>query len=149
IPILSRVTSKKEAIIWHKNMGPCFGLQDLWINSNSMFGSSKQKSYEKKIINKTTFEIEEYEVKEYVENNPLKVTIITITLILSYNQRRLLRDRIVLISYAIVGNDRQIALNYLLRHGLEIREIETIKDKSWFWWVRWPVDKIIGVTSSS
>ncbi|CAB4387690.1 unnamed protein product [Rhizophagus irregularis] len=87
-------------------------------------------------------------VKEYVENNPLKVTIITITLILSYNQRRLLRDRIVLISYAIVGNDRQIALNYLLRHGLEIREIETIKDKSWFWWVRWPVDKIIGVTSS-
>ncbi|CAB4483350.1 uncharacterized protein OCT59_004471 [Rhizophagus irregularis] len=88
-------------------------------------------------------------VKEYVENNPLKVTIITITLILSYNQRRLLRDRIVLISYAIVGNDRQIALNYLLRHGLEIREIETIKDKSWFWWVRWPVDKIIGVTSSS
>uniref|UniRef100_U9TA04 Uncharacterized protein n=1 Tax=Rhizophagus irregularis (strain DAOM 181602 / DAOM 197198 / MUCL 43194) TaxID=747089 RepID=U9TA04_RHIID len=27
IPILSRATSKKEAIIWCK--GPCFGLQDL------------------------------------------------------------------------------------------------------------------------
>ncbi|CAB4420218.1 unnamed protein product [Rhizophagus irregularis] len=67
IPILSRVTSKKEAIIWHKNRGPCFGLQDLWINSNSMFGSSKQKSYEKKIINKTTFEIEEYEVFQIID----------------------------------------------------------------------------------
>lgn len=88
-------------------------------------------------------------VKEYVENNPLKVTIITITLILSYNQRRLLRDRIVLISYAIVGNKRQIVLDYIKEHGLEIKEIETIKEKGWFWWVRWPVDKIIGVTSSS
>ncbi|CAB4419945.1 unnamed protein product [Rhizophagus irregularis] len=89
-------------------------------------------------------------VKEYVENNPLKVTIITITLILSYNQRGLLRDRIVLISYAIVGNKRQIVLDYIKEHGLVIKEIETIKDnRSWFWWVRWPVDKIIGVTSSS
>ncbi|CAB4387698.1 unnamed protein product [Rhizophagus irregularis] len=34
IPRLSQVKSKKEAIIWCKNKGPCFGLQDLWIKRN-------------------------------------------------------------------------------------------------------------------
>ncbi|GES90415.1 BTB/POZ domain-containing protein [Rhizophagus clarus] len=61
-PILSRVTSKEEAIIWCKNKGPCFGVQDLWIQYNSRTGISKQKSYENKIIDSKTFEIEEYEV---------------------------------------------------------------------------------------
>jgi hypothetical protein len=89
-------------------------------------------------------------IKEYVENNPIKVTLITFTLLLSINQRRLLRDRIVLISYAIVGNERQIALDYILKNRWEIRQIETDSGSSegWFWWVRWPVDKIIGVTTS-
>ncbi|RIA95262.1 hypothetical protein C1645_734229 [Glomus cerebriforme] len=67
IPILSRVSTKKEAIIWCKDKGPCFGLKDLLIRSKSrsfknVVGESKQKSYEEKIINKETFEIEEYEV---------------------------------------------------------------------------------------
>ncbi|CAG8544931.1 13577_t:CDS:2 [Acaulospora morrowiae] len=31
IPILSRVSSKKEAIIWCRSKGPCFGLHDLLI----------------------------------------------------------------------------------------------------------------------
>ncbi|CAG8661742.1 9124_t:CDS:2, partial [Racocetra fulgida] len=45
--------------------GPCFGLQDLWIQNNSSrrsaSGISKQHSYEMGIIDKDTFEIEEYE----------------------------------------------------------------------------------------
>ncbi|RHZ85345.1 hypothetical protein Glove_66g67 [Diversispora epigaea] len=64
-PILSRVSSKKEAIVWCKNKGPCFGLQDLRINSsrsfNNVVGESRKHSYEKKIISRETFEIEEYE----------------------------------------------------------------------------------------
>ncbi|GBC10237.1 hypothetical protein RclHR1_09460010 [Rhizophagus clarus] len=67
IPVLSRVSSKKEAIIWCKDEGPCFGLQDLWIQSNSRSGRSKQKSYEKEIIDRETFEIEEYEVFQIID----------------------------------------------------------------------------------
>ncbi|CAG8595190.1 2403_t:CDS:2, partial [Acaulospora morrowiae] len=66
IPILSRVASKKEAIIWCGNKGPCFGLKDLRIipsNSyNNIVCESRNYSYEKKIINKEIFEIEDYEV---------------------------------------------------------------------------------------
>ncbi|RHZ85964.1 hypothetical protein Glove_58g80 [Diversispora epigaea] len=65
IPILSRVSSKEEAIIWCRNKGPCFGLQDLCINSsrpfNDVTGKSRKHSYEKKIISRETFEIEDYE----------------------------------------------------------------------------------------
>uniref|UniRef100_U9TNG6 Serine-enriched protein n=1 Tax=Rhizophagus irregularis (strain DAOM 181602 / DAOM 197198 / MUCL 43194) TaxID=747089 RepID=U9TNG6_RHIID len=67
-PILSRISSKEEAIIWCKNKGPCFGLQDLCIkplkpsNNFNVICESKQHSYEKKIINGEIFEIEEYEV---------------------------------------------------------------------------------------
>ncbi|RHZ85903.1 hypothetical protein Glove_58g108 [Diversispora epigaea] len=65
IPILSRVTSKEEAITWCGNKGPCFGLQDLRINSsrsfNNIIGESRKHSYEKQIISRETFEIEEYE----------------------------------------------------------------------------------------
>ncbi|GBC10232.1 hypothetical protein RclHR1_09460005 [Rhizophagus clarus] len=67
IPKLSRVTSKKEAIIWCGNKGPCFGLQDLWIQNNLRIGKSKQKSYENKIIDSETFEIEEYEVFQIID----------------------------------------------------------------------------------
>ncbi|CAB4483353.1 unnamed protein product [Rhizophagus irregularis] len=70
IPILSRVTSKKEAIIWHENKGPCFGLHDLWIQSSSpqsRSGMSTQKSYEKKVINGEIFDIEEYEVFQIID----------------------------------------------------------------------------------
>ncbi|GBC10239.1 hypothetical protein RclHR1_09460012 [Rhizophagus clarus] len=67
IPVLSRVTSKKKAIIWSENRGPCFGLQDLWIHQSSSGCRSKQKSYEKEIINKETFEIEEYEVFQIID----------------------------------------------------------------------------------
>ncbi|GES90398.1 BTB/POZ domain-containing protein [Rhizophagus clarus] len=72
IPTLSRVSSKKEAIIWCGDKGPCFGLQDLWIKNGSLphiiVGKSKQHSYEKKIINRETFEIEEYEVFRIIDN---------------------------------------------------------------------------------
>ncbi|CAG8467044.1 13291_t:CDS:2, partial [Dentiscutata erythropus] len=65
IPRLSRVVSKKEAIVWCMSKGPCFGFQDLWIeynaSQNSDVGKSKQHSYEIGIIDKNTFEIEEYE----------------------------------------------------------------------------------------
>jgi hypothetical protein len=67
IPTLSRVSSNKEAIIWCKDKGPCFGLQDLWIQGNSRSGGSKQKSYEKKIINREIFEIEEYEIFQIID----------------------------------------------------------------------------------
>ncbi|CAG8588891.1 11873_t:CDS:2 [Rhizophagus irregularis] len=36
-PILSRVNFEKEAIIWSKNEGPYFGLQDLYIKSSGSF----------------------------------------------------------------------------------------------------------------
>jgi hypothetical protein len=64
IPILSRVSSKKEAIIWYRNRGPCFGLQDLCIKPSEPYVvcESKQYSYENKIIDREIFEIEEYEV---------------------------------------------------------------------------------------
>jgi hypothetical protein len=66
-PVLSRVTSKKDAIIWCKDKGPCFGEQDLWVHSNSRSGESKQKSYETNIIVSETFEIEEYEVFQIID----------------------------------------------------------------------------------
>ncbi|CAB4390002.1 unnamed protein product [Rhizophagus irregularis] len=67
-PILSQISSKEEAIIWCRNKGPCFGLRDLCIkplrpsNNFNVICESRQHSYEKKIINGGTFEIEEYEV---------------------------------------------------------------------------------------
>ncbi|CAG8552876.1 25096_t:CDS:2, partial [Gigaspora rosea] len=64
IPRLSRVSSPKEAIAWCVSKGPCFGFQDLWIGSNS--GISKHHSYEMGIIDKETFEIEEYEVFQII-----------------------------------------------------------------------------------
>jgi hypothetical protein len=68
-PVLSRVTSKKDAIIWCKDKGPCFGEQDLWVHStsNSRSGESKQKSYKTKIIDSGTFKIEEYEVFQIID----------------------------------------------------------------------------------
>ncbi|CAG8518245.1 22066_t:CDS:2 [Cetraspora pellucida] len=73
IPRLSRISTKSEAIIWCNDKGPCFGLQDLWIQSNSSrrsaSGISKQRSYEMGIIDKDTFEIEEYEfIKRFLSN---------------------------------------------------------------------------------
>ncbi|CAG8494780.1 389_t:CDS:2 [Cetraspora pellucida] len=66
IPRLSRVFSKKEAIIWSIDKGPCFGLQDLWILYNHSqhvtVGRCKQHTYNVGIIDKDTFEIEEYEI---------------------------------------------------------------------------------------
>ncbi|KAF0501620.1 BTB-domain-containing protein [Gigaspora margarita] len=46
------------------NKGPCFGFRDLWIeySSRGFIGISNQLSYEKKIIERDIFEIEEYEV---------------------------------------------------------------------------------------
>ncbi|CAG8632299.1 15955_t:CDS:2, partial [Acaulospora morrowiae] len=70
-PILSRVSSREEAIIWCKNKGPCFGLQDLRIHSsnslNDVICKSRKHSYEKKIINRETFEMEEYEVFQIID----------------------------------------------------------------------------------
>jgi hypothetical protein len=68
--ILSRVKSKNEAITWCKNKGPYFGLQDLFIYSlnGNVVGKSKQHSYRKKVINNETFEIEEYEVFQIIDD---------------------------------------------------------------------------------
>ncbi|PKC00596.1 hypothetical protein RhiirA5_427943 [Rhizophagus irregularis] len=68
--VLSRVISKREAITWCKNKGPCFGLHDLFIYSlnDNIVGKSKQHSYEKKVINKEIFEIEEYEVFQIIDD---------------------------------------------------------------------------------
>ncbi|GBC10236.1 hypothetical protein RclHR1_09460009 [Rhizophagus clarus] len=78
IPKLSRVTSKKEAIIWCENKGPCFGLHDLWIPSSysqSRSGTNTQKSYEKKVIDRETFDIEDYEVFQIIDKSysPLNI----------------------------------------------------------------------------
>ncbi|CAI2162777.1 13432_t:CDS:2 [Funneliformis geosporum] len=64
IPILSRVSSEHEAIFCSNSKGPCFGLKDLCVTHShkDIVGTSRQYSYEKKIINSETFEIEEYEV---------------------------------------------------------------------------------------
>ncbi|CAG8671061.1 4796_t:CDS:2, partial [Racocetra fulgida] len=67
IPRVSCVSSQKEAITWCTSRGPCFGFKDLWIEENtynsqrSVVGTSKKHSYEKGIIDKETFGIEEYE----------------------------------------------------------------------------------------
>jgi hypothetical protein len=66
--VLSRVTSKNEAIIWSRSRGPCFGLQDLCISNN--LGISRQHSYENRIINRENFEIEDYEVFQVIDNRP-------------------------------------------------------------------------------
>ncbi|CAG8461441.1 11909_t:CDS:2, partial [Gigaspora rosea] len=70
-PILSRVSSKDEAIIWCRNKGPCFGLHDLHITSSSSFNKivckSRKHSYEKKIISRETIEIEEYEIFQIID----------------------------------------------------------------------------------
>ncbi|KAF0542323.1 serine-enriched protein [Gigaspora margarita] len=69
-PILSQVSSKEEAIIWCRNKGPCFGLQDLHVTSlrpNNIICKSKKHSYEKKVISRETFEIEEYEVFQIID----------------------------------------------------------------------------------
>jgi hypothetical protein len=55
-------------IIWDRNSGPCFGLQDLCISNN--FGTSRQHSYENRIINRENFEIEEYEVFQVIDTRP-------------------------------------------------------------------------------
>ncbi|GES99067.1 BTB/POZ domain-containing protein [Rhizophagus clarus] len=70
IPILSRVTFKREAITWCKDKGPCFGFEDLFIYSlnGNTAGKSKQYSYEKEVINKENFEIEEYEVFQIIDD---------------------------------------------------------------------------------
>ncbi|PKC07311.1 hypothetical protein RhiirA5_399923 [Rhizophagus irregularis] len=65
---ISRVTLNNDAIIWSRNKGPCFGLQDLCITNN--FGKSEQRSYENRIINKKNFEIEEYEVFQVIDKRP-------------------------------------------------------------------------------
>ncbi|RHZ85949.1 hypothetical protein Glove_58g62 [Diversispora epigaea] len=71
IPILSRISSKEEAITWCRNKGPYFGLRDLRITSarsfNHLFGESRIRSYEKKIISRETFEIEDYEVFQIID----------------------------------------------------------------------------------
>ncbi|GES99209.1 BTB/POZ domain-containing protein [Rhizophagus clarus] len=79
-PTLSRVTSKREAITWCRDKGPCFGLDDLVIyslnnNVNDVVGYSKQHSYEKKIIiDEGFFEIKEYEVFEIIDDSYKSIT---------------------------------------------------------------------------
>ncbi|CAG8768375.1 12730_t:CDS:1, partial [Acaulospora morrowiae] len=60
---LSRISTKKEAIFWYKEKGPCFGLRDLRIISTGtdIICKSRRHSYEKKIIDNRTFKVEEYE----------------------------------------------------------------------------------------
>ncbi|CAG8440625.1 10407_t:CDS:2 [Funneliformis caledonium] len=69
IPILSRVSSENEAILCSNSKGPCFGLKDLCVTHSlsNIVGISRQYSYEKKIINNETFEIEEYEVFQILD----------------------------------------------------------------------------------
>jgi hypothetical protein len=70
-PVLSRVSSKREAIVWCKDKGPCFGFQDLWVRGN--FSKSKRSSYKKKLINSETFETEDYEVFQIIDERPLPI----------------------------------------------------------------------------
>ncbi|CAB4478605.1 unnamed protein product [Rhizophagus irregularis] len=89
VPVLSRVTSKREAITWCKNKGPCFGLHDLFVYSlnNNIAGKSKQHSYEKKVINKEAFEIEEYEVFQIVDDRYKSIIFLFIDIIFRFINR--------------------------------------------------------------
>ncbi len=73
IPILSRVSSKNGAIMWSRRKGPYFS-KDLYIydgssqesSHNNLFCASEQLSYEKKIINRKNFLLEDYEVFQVI-----------------------------------------------------------------------------------
>ncbi|CAG8679461.1 3242_t:CDS:2, partial [Gigaspora margarita] len=79
-PILSRVSSKNEAIICCRNNGPCFGLHVLHITSSSFLNNivckSRKHSYEKKIISRETIEIEENEIFQIIDERFSKNTCI-------------------------------------------------------------------------
>ncbi|CAG8641481.1 580_t:CDS:1, partial [Racocetra persica] len=69
IPKLSRVSCKKKAIALSNAKGPCFGFRDLWVeysssgsSRRSIVGTSSQYCYERRVTDKHSFEIEEYEV---------------------------------------------------------------------------------------
>jgi hypothetical protein len=71
-PRLSRVTSKKRAIIWCRHKGPSFA-QDLCIypstsSNNYIIGKTEQKCYEEKVIDRDGFKIEDYEVFQVIDD---------------------------------------------------------------------------------
>ncbi|CAG8474068.1 2314_t:CDS:2 [Acaulospora morrowiae] len=70
-PILSRVSSKELAILCCEGKGPCFGLYDLLIDStvyrNYLIFESKVYSYEKEIIDRGVYKIEDYEVFQIID----------------------------------------------------------------------------------
>ncbi|PKY33158.1 hypothetical protein RhiirB3_451859 [Rhizophagus irregularis] len=77
-PIISRVNFEKEAIIWRDHIlvyKICISNhQDLLLII--LLVKSKQHPYEKKIINRETFKIEEYEVFQVIIDNRLSTLIL-------------------------------------------------------------------------
>ncbi|CAG8628578.1 9852_t:CDS:2 [Rhizophagus irregularis] len=66
-------------------------------------------------------------VIKYIRNN-LKIVLGTLIVLISlFYQRKMLIDRILLIIYAISGNERQITLNYVEKNDLELCEP----------WIKW------------
>ncbi|CAG8558500.1 6647_t:CDS:2 [Paraglomus brasilianum] len=77
---LSRVmlNSVNYAIRWTERCGPCFGNGDLWMNhandttsDNNQKWSSRQSSYEYGIIDRDTFDVEDYEVFQIIRKSPV------------------------------------------------------------------------------
>ena len=75
---LSRVmlNSVNYAIRWTELCGPCFGNGDLWMNhasdtasENNRKWSSRRSSYEYSIIDKDTFDCEDYEVFQIIRKS--------------------------------------------------------------------------------
>ncbi|CAG8630675.1 17163_t:CDS:2, partial [Acaulospora morrowiae] len=76
VPILSRISSIRNITSCTYREGPSFGL-DLRItlskgSYNGIIGESEKCSYEKKITDRQTFEIEEYEVFQIIDKRPFK-----------------------------------------------------------------------------
>src|SRR6266498_5134291 len=67
---------KKQSFGVSGNKGPCFGSSDLCIkngsSSNIVTGESKKHSYENKILDRETFEIEEYEVFQIIDKRYIR-----------------------------------------------------------------------------
>jgi len=126
IPIFSRVSSENEAIICSRSKRPSFDLKDLCIghvssqaSRNNIVDTSSQHSYEKKIINSETFEIEEYEVFHIIDKRHellfimLKAIFLILLLLGIYFRQFYLKEN-TFVLYITVLNDRygnQIILN--------------------------------------
>ena len=73
-------------------------------------------------------------VIEYIDNNPIK-SFVAVLILLSFRDRKVLLDKLLLIHYAISGNEKQIAINYAKKIGLNISIFEPLPSLGFFGWL--------------